>query len=394
MPYDFDTLCNRRHTDCLKYDAGIIRKGRDDLLPLWVADMDFPLPAEVLDDLKEAVNHGIFGYGFPGTRYYDAVLSWYEQSFSWRMKPDWIVQTPGVVFALGAAIQAFTSPGDAVIIQQPVYYPFEEIIKKNRRVLVNNELVYQDGHYGIDFDDFESQVIEHQVKLFILCSPHNPVGRVWTSEELARLGHICARHGVIVVADEIHSDFIYPGHIHQVFTELDPGFKDFSIVCTSPSKTFNIAGLHLANIVIADPGLRKRFSDVLGAFGYGASNTLALRATEAVYTKGKAWLDELKSYLQVNLDFSRSFIAERLPAIDLIEPQGTYLIWLDCERLGLGNGLDDFVCEEAGLWLDAGTLFGQHSAQFERINIACPRQTLAEAFKKLERAVSRLPTRP
>ena len=388
MAYDFDTVPERKNTNCLKYDAALKRKGRDDLLPLWVADMDFKLPEEVLADLHKAVDHGIFGYSFPGDEFYEAVRSWYARRFNWQTKREWMIQTPGVVFALGVAIQAYSEPGDGVLIQQPVYYPFAHIIKNNDRVLVNNELVYARGSYHINLDDFEKQIVDNKVKVFILCNPHNPVGRVWTKEELLHMGAICKKHGVIVVSDEIHSDFVYPGHTHHVFDTLDESFREFSIICTAPSKTFNLAGLQIANIFIADGSLRRKYWSVLKKLGYDGVNTMALIANQAVYTKGEPWLKEMQTYLQGNLDFTREYLKEHLPQIKLIEPEGTYLVWLDCSALGFtGDGLDDFMIDKAHLWLDAGTLFGENSDQFERINLACPRSIVKQCLDQLKQAV-------
>lgn len=388
MGYDFDAVHHRRGTDCEKYDAGMQLKGRDDLLPLWVADMDFALPDEVLDDLRAAVDRGIFGYGFAGTRYYDAVQGWFENRFGWKTERSWFVQTPGVVFAIGAALQAFTEPGDAVLVQQPVYYPFAQLVEANGRELANSQLVYEDGRYRIDFDDFERQVRERGVRAFILCSPHNPVGRVWRPEELERVGRICMEHDVVVIADEIHADFTRPGHRHHIFPLVDPAFESRCIVCTAPSKTFNIAGLQVANIVIPNEGLRRRYRDVLGRLGYLGTNVLAMEACRSAYEHGGPWLAELKDYLEGNLAYLRDFLRERIPAVKLVEPEGTYLAWLDCAGLGLADeALEELIVDRARLWLDAGSMFGPGCGQFERVNIACPRSTLARALEQLEAAV-------
>lgn len=394
MGYDFDTVPDRRGTDCEKYDAGMHMKGRDDLLPLWVADMDFALPNEVLDDIRDVVNRGIFGYGFAGDAYFDAVEGWFASRHNWTIERSWITQTPGVVFALGVALQAFTKPGDAVLIQQPVYYPFAQLIEANDRTLVNSELVLENGRYHIDFDDFEKKVRESSVKAFILCSPHNPVGRVWTAEELEQLGNICRRHNVLVIADEIHADFTYPGYTHHVFPTVDAAFAENCVVCTAPSKTFNIAGLQVANIVIQNEDLRRRYRAVLGKLGYLGTNMIALTACRSAYEHGGPWLEELKEYLANNLAFVREFLAARIPEVKLIEPEGTYLVWLDCTELGLSpEGLEDLIVDKAHLWLDTGSMFGSQSAQFERINIACPRATLEQAMEQWEAAVAKLPSK-
>lgn len=386
--YNFDEVIDRRNTSCLKYDFAAERKGREDLLPLWVADMDFRLPQEVLDDLAAVVSHGIFGYTDPKDDYYEALLGWYQKQFGWKAEKDWVLITPGVVFAFSLAIQAYTEPGDSVLIQQPVYYPFAESIKNNGRKLVNNQLVYKDHKYSVDFEDFEQKIISENIKLFILCSPHNPVGRVWNKDELLRMGEICLRHGVLVVSDEIHSDFVYPGHTHHVFADLNEEFKNHSIICTAPSKTFNLAGLQVSNIFIPNADLRRKMRSRLNACGYSQANTFGLTAVKSVYTKGEAWYLQLKKYLQGNLEFATAFIKERIPGIQVVQPEGTYLLWLDCSGLGLQyKALERLILDDAKLWLDPGVIFGRETALFERLNYACPRSVLKQALLQLEHAV-------
>ena len=252
MPFDFDEVIERRNTDSIKYDFAVRRGRPADILPLWVADMDFRTPPEVTKALIARANHGIFGYSDAGDAYFKAVQGWFQRHYSYEVRPEWIIQTPGVVFAISTALRALTQPGDAVLIQQPVYYPFADMVNSNKRRLVVSELAYRDGTYSIDFKDFEEKIRENAVKVFILCSPHNPVGRVWTREELTRMGEICQRYGVIVVADEIHADFTYPGHTHTVFPSIGT-FADSCVLCTAPSKTFNLAGLQISNIFIPQP---------------------------------------------------------------------------------------------------------------------------------------------
>lgn len=388
--YTFDEIIDRRGTSCIKYDFGPERKGRDDLLPLWVADMDFRLPREILDDIKKRVDHGIFGYTDPREDYFGAVKGWFAKRHGWEVKSEWITVTPGVVYAISTAIRAFTEKGDAVILQQPVYYPFSECIQDNGRRLINSQLVYENGRYRMDVEDFEKKVRENHVKLFLLCSPHNPTGRVWTQEELKEIGEICLRYGVIVFADEIHCDITYPGVRHVPFAGICPEFADIAVVGTSPSKTFNLAGLQVSNIVIPNEELRRRFRRENGAAGYSQANVLGMTACRAVYEKGGEWYEELLSYLKENLEYTREFFESRLPSIHLVEPEGTYLVWLDCSGLGLsGSGLRHMMVEEAHLWLDDGVIFGHETALFERINIACPRKTLEQAFSQLETAVKK-----
>lgn len=385
--YDFDKLTDRRGTSCLKYDFQVERRGREDLLPMWVADMDFPLPENILEDIKKRVSHGIFGYTDPKKEYFDSVIGWFYSHFGWKGRPEWITVTPGVVVAISVAVRALTDEGDGVLIQQPVYYPFSEAILLNKRKLVNNQLVYSDGKYSIDFDDFEKKIVDENVKLFILCSPHNPVGRVWTEDELRRMGEICLKHKVIVVADEIHCDFTYKGHKHTMFPALGEEFENNVVLCTAPSKTFNIAGLHVSNIFIPNPVIRKKFKGELEAFGFSQPNVMGLVACQAVYSKGDEWYQELKKYLAGNLDFTREYLAENMPKLKLVEPEGTYLIWLDCAQLGLSvDELERFVEDKAKLWVDFGRIFGEESGQFIRLNIACPRATLKQALEQLKAA--------
>lgn len=388
MEYRFDRIIERRGTYSLKYDFAERYGKPRGLLPLWVADMDFQTCPAVTEALHEAVSHGVYGYSECLDDYYDVLRRWFERSHRWHIEKEWVVKTPGVVFAICAAVRALTRRGDAVMIQKPVYYPFASSVLDNGRKLVNNPLRYEDGRYTVDFEDFEQKLVRNDVKLFLLCSPHNPVGRVWTREELVRMGDLCARHGVMVVSDEIHADFTWPGHTHRVFAGLKPEFARRTVTCTSPSKSFNLAGLQVSNIVISDPVIRKKFKEEVAKTGYSQLNAMGLLACRAAYSGGAQWLDGLKTYLNGNIGFVRRFLGERLPRIRLVEPEGTYLLWLDFSPMGLTERqLDELIEGRARLWLDKGTLFGREGAGFERINIACPRAVLQEAMLRLERAV-------
>ena len=388
MKINFDEIIDRNNTNCLKYDFAMERKHRDDLLPLWIADMDFKLPPVILKDIVNAVNHGIFGYSDAKDDYFYALSNWFESRFSWEIKQEWLIKTPGVVFAIALAIKAFTNVSDGVLIQQPVYYPFAECIHDNNRRLINNQLIYENGSYHMNLEDFEQKIISEHVKLFILCSPHNPVGRVWTKEELLAVGEICLKHNVIIISDEIHCDFTYPGHPHTIFATLSSALEKQCIICTSPSKTFNMAGLQTSNIFIPDKNLRDTFKKELNASGYSQLNALGLIACKSAYQNGAFWLDELKEYLNENLTFTRTFLEKKLPELSLIEPEGTYLIWIDFSKLGLTHKeLEHLIIEKANLWLDGGVIFGRETALFERINIACPRSILKEALERLEKAI-------
>ncbi|MDR0220659.1 MAG: pyridoxal phosphate-dependent aminotransferase [Lachnospiraceae bacterium] len=388
MKYNFDEIIDRKNTNSLKYDFAVERGKPEGVLPLWVADMDFRVPPCVQDKIKEHVERGIFGYSDAKSEYFHAIENWYKQYYGYQLREEWLVKTPGVVFAIAASIRAFSERGDGVLIQPPVYYPFREEILYNSRKLVTNELHLSGERYEIDLGDFENKIRKNKVKLFILCNPHNPVGRVFREDELRRMGEICARHGVIVVADEIHSDLIFPGHKHIVFAGLSEEFEQMTISCTSPSKTFNLAGLQVANIFIANKGLRAKFNKAVAQTGYGQLNLFGLVASQAAYESGREWLEQLGEYLNGNLKFARDFLLNRLDGVRLIEPEGTYLIWLDCRGLSLNEEeREELIVKKAGLWLDSGRMFGECGEGFERINIACPRKTLETAFYRLLEAL-------
>ncbi len=391
MNYNFDEVIDRKNTNSVKHDFHGRNGMPDDAIPLWVADMDFRTPAPVIEALVKSGKHGIFGYSETREDYFLVLQKWFMDNYDWEIHPSWLVKTPGVVFAIAMAVRTLTDKGDAVMIQRPVYYPFSNVIIDNERTLVNNPLIYNEGTYSIDFEDFETKIIANGVKLFILCNPHNPVGRVWTKEELIRLGDICLKHGVTVVADEIHADFIYNGYRHQVFANIKPEFADITITCTAPSKTFNLAGLQVSNIIISNRELKKAIKNEINNIGHGQINTMGIVACKAAYEHGYEWLQQLKAYLAGNLSFVRNFLAERLPQVKLVEPQGTYLIWLDFKKLGLTEAeLEKLIVSDAKLWLDGGTMFGEEGKGFQRINIACPRVILEKAFLQLEAAVNRL----
>ena len=391
MIYDFDHGPDRRGTSCLKYDFALERGKPADVLPLWVADMDFPAPAPVLEKIHAMADHGIFGYTDTKPAYDAAVCGWFRRHFGWNAQSEWLVKTPGVVFALAMAVRALTKAGDAVVIQPPVYYPFFEVIRDNGRVIAETPLRLQDGRYTMDFDQLEEVITATHARLLLLCSPHNPVGRVWTRAELARLGEICARHDVYVVSDEIHCDFAFPEHPHTVFPLAAPELAERCIVCTAPSKTFNLAGLQVSNIFIPGEDIRRRFRHEIDACGYSQLNAVGLAACQTAYEQGAEWLTKCRAYLRENLAFFRAELQRRLPRLRLMEPEGTYFAWVDCSGLGLTqDALNDLIIHQAGLWLDAGHIFGQDSGQFQRFVLACPRSTLREAIDRLARAVDSL----
>ncbi|GHU81808.1 cystathionine beta-lyase [Clostridia bacterium] len=383
----FDEIVERQNTNCLKYDFARERKKPCNLLSFWIADMDFKISPAIADAICKTAAHGIYGYTEIKQPYYDVVSSWFEKNFNFPIKREWVVKTPGIMFALALAVRAFSERGDAVMIQKPVYYPFSEVIIDNGRKLINNSLVYKNGKYEIDFNDFEEKIVTNKVKVFLLCSPHNPVGRVWTKEELIRMGTICKKYGCIVVSDEIHCDFVYAGNTHTIFASLSKELADNVIVCTSPTKSFNIAGLQISNIIIPNREIKKKFKHEYAKTGYSQLNTVSLAAGQAAYEFGGEWFNQLKQYLTDNLAFVRTFLAQEMPQIKLIEPEGTYLLWLDFNNSGIPlDEIEDFVTDKAGLWLDGGTMFGHEGVGFQRINIACPRAMLKRALQQLKEA--------
>jgi len=346
--------------------------------------MDFPAPPAVLAAIKKVTDHGIYGYTETKDDYFKAVANWFLTEHNYKVKNEWMVKTPGVVYALGLAIKAFTNPGDAIVIQKPLYYPIEGTILANNRVMVDNPLVYADGRYSLDLKGFEQKIINSNARMFILCNPHNPVGRVWTFEELLAMGRICQKHNCLVVSDEIHCDIVFKGHKHIVFSTVCEEFEDFSIICTAPSKTFNLAGLQVANTFIPNEELRKRYTHEMLATGYHQLNTVGLAACKAAYLHGHQWRTELLAYLDENVAFVRDYLADNLPLIRPVPLEGTYLLWLDFNGLGLSH--DELVAwlDRCKVWLSSGVFFGDAGAGFFRVNLACSRSVLERAFERID----------
>lgn len=382
--YNFDREIDRKKTNSLKYDFAVER-GRDvDVLPLWVADMDFQAPKPVLDALQNAISHGIFGYSEVKGEYFDALYRWFDSRFDWQPKSEWLVKTPGVVFALAMAVRALTKEGDSVLIQPPVYYPFFEVIRDNNRKIVESPLLLTDGHYEIDFDDLEEKIASRNVKLFLLCSPHNPVGRVWTKEELQKLGELCDRYHVFVVADEIHCELVYEGHDYTPFASLSERFRQNSVTCVSPSKAFNLAGLQIANIIAADEGVRRRIDRAININEVCDVNPFGVIATIAAYNEGGAWLDALRKYLWENYEYLYRFFEQRLPQYPVLPLEGTYLVWIDCRASSIGSDATTLrLQEEQKLMVNSGTLYGPGGEGFIRLNIACPWTLLADGLERI-----------
>ncbi|MBN1665375.1 MAG: pyridoxal phosphate-dependent aminotransferase [Deltaproteobacteria bacterium] len=398
MPYNFDRVCDRRNTDCAKWDFVQSIFGRDDVIPMWVADMDFPVAPQIVEALIKRAEHPFYGYTSPGPGVIEAVVERMKRKFNWTIKPEWVVFTPGVVPALNAAIRMLTHPGDEVILQEPVYYPFFPAITSGGCRIASNELRLVNGRYEMDYEGmeklFQSKAgmtpVPSRVKAVMLCNPHNPVGRLWNREELIAAGEIALRHGAVVISDEIHCELLFKGYRHTPFASISEEFAQNSIVCMAPSKTFNLAGLEASSIIIPNRNLRREFSRIREGI-LPAPNLFGYTALEAAYRFGDEWLDELLEYLQGNLDFVLQYFAGKIPRIKVVKPEGTYLVWLDCRDLGMDDmALRAFMREQARVGFDDGFLFGSGGSGFERMNIACPRTILEEALNRIESAVNSL----
>ena len=381
MKYDFDAIHNRRIAGDIKYNCP------SNVIPMWVADMDFQIPNEISDALIKEAKHGIFGYNEPDEEYMSLVTQWYKLRFDWEIRPEHIITSPGVMFSIGASINALTEIGDSILICQPVYYPFSKIVTANKRKLVISELTETNGRYKFNYDDIETKIKKHSVKMFLLCSPHNPVGRVWTKDELKKIGNICLANDVIIVSDEIHSDFIYQGNTHTPLASISDELAKMTVTCTAPSKTFNLAGLQASNTVVSNPVIRRKIDKAIAATGYFEINTMAIVSTKAAYQYGGEWLDGLLSYLEE----SRQILQKAFPAdspISLIYPEGTYLAWLDCRKTELTSAkLYDIFLNNARVWLHKGDTFGQSGNGFMRLNFACPHSVLREAIDRINYSI-------
>lgn len=382
---DFDRVIDRKGTDCLKYDFAKRRGMPEDVLPLWVADMDFKTSSYVEDAVIERTKHGIFGYSEMQEPYFNAAAGWMKRHHEWDVKESWLIKTPGVVFALAMAVKAYTDVGDAILIQQPVYYPFSEVIEDNKRVIVSNDLyIGEDNRYHIDLEDFEKKIISYHVKLFLLCNPHNPTGRVFSKEELTGMGDICLKHGVIVVSDEIHNDFVWKGS-HTVFAAAKKEYEDICIICTSASKTFNLASMLISNIFIPNHDLRAKFRKEVDAAGISQLSILGLAATQAAYEHGDEWYQAMHSYVRDNIDHVKRYVKENMPGVTVVDGEGTYLVWLNFKNTGIdAEELDRRIIHDAKLWLDSGRIFGAVGKGFQRINVAAPRSVITECLNRIK----------
>jgi cystathionine beta-lyase len=356
---------------------------------MWVADMDFRSPEPVIQALVRRAQNGVFGYAAPTPDFFLALVSWMKKRHSWEVQPEWICLTPGVVVALNILVRTFVEPGAQVLIQPPVYGPFAHVVEKAGAEVSTSPLILEAGRYRMDFDDLERKTRDPRVKMLILCSPHNPVGRVWTRDELLRVGEICLQNDVLVLSDEIHGDLVYTGHQFIPFAALSAEFAQQSITCAAPSKTFNLAGLHTSCIIIPNGERRSRFMQTIDRHALDLVNPFGLVALQAAYEHGEEWLEQVLSYLESNLDFLEQYVRAYIPQIRVIRPEGTYLAWLDCRQLGLDDStMKTLLLEKARVYLDAGVIFGREGSGFQRINIACPRSLLEEALDRIRLAVT------
>ena len=384
MKYNFDEIIPRRGTNSYKWDSA----GDADVLPMWVADMEFRTAPPVVEALRKRVEHGIFGYVRVPDAYYAAVTNWFARRHDWQIEKEWIIYTTGVVPALSAVIKALTAPGDKVMVQTPVYNCFFSSIRNNGCGMIANPLIYRNGTYQIDFADLEQKAADPSVKVLLLCNPHNPAGRVWTKQELTRIGDICIRNNVWVVADEIHCELVFPGHTYIPFASISQEFLMHSVTCTSPSKAFNLAGLQIANIISADTDIRTKIDKAININEVCDVNPFGVEALMAAYNDGEEWLEELKQYLFANYNYLRVYFEEYLPEFPVATLEGTYLVWADCSVLNQSS--DETVktlLEKEKLWVNEGSLYGEAGEGFIRINIACPRQQLIEGLNRLRRAL-------
>ena len=398
MKYDFDQLYDRNKTDCLKWDMMESIFGSGELLPLWVADMDLPVAKPIIDALKKRVEHPFYGYTQPGSSVIKSVVERMKRKFDWDISPEWIVFTPGVVPALHVAVRSLTHPGDEVILQEPAYHPFFPVVINSGCKIINNGLKLVNGRYEMDLKNLEEKFHPKtrplngpgRIKTVIFCNPHNPVGRLWKRDEIIRMGEIVINNGAVVISDEIHCEILFKGHKHTPFASISKKFEQNCIVCMSPSKTFNLAGLEVSSIIIPNKKIRENFVNTRSGI-VPNPNLFGYIAMEAAYKYGDEWLEQVLDYLQENLNYLKNYFLKNIPRIMVIDPEGTYLIWLDCRYLGMDNNvLRSFMRENAEVGLEDGFIFGESGSGFMRMNIACPRYILSEALKRIENAVNRL----
>jgi cystathionine beta-lyase len=390
MSWNFDETVSRDGTDCIKYDKREEVFGRQDIIPMWVADMDFKTPGFIMEKLQNRLNHEIFGYSFRPPEYFSSIQQWFIERHSWKIEKEWICFTPGIVSALNLCTLAFTRPGDSVIVQPPVYFPFFSAVESHGRKLVYNQLVERDGRWTMDFDSLLG-IIDGNTKMIIISNPHNPVGRAWSYEELEQLADICLRNDILIVADEIHCDLILPGFSHIPIANISEKISEITVTCVAPSKTFNLAGLSTSSVIISNPVLRKYFNKKTGDLHIANSNIFGTVASTAAYSEGHEWVDALMDYVNMNVIYVQDFCRELTPEIIPVQPEATYMIWLDCRKFGMsGKELQDFFVTRAGVGMNEGSSFGPGGEGFMRMNLATTREIVVQAMEQIEKAVIQL----
>jgi cystathionine beta-lyase len=388
--YNFDEIIDRRNTSTIKHDIIKAVFGTEDILPMWVADMDFKTPDFIINRLKKRLEHEVLGYTFRGESFFSAVINWLKNQHQWEVKRDWISFSPGVVPALTLIVNALTKPGDKIIVQSPVYFPFFTTILNTGRQLINNQLVLENGKYKMDFQDLKKQ-IDSRTKMILLCSPHNPGGRVWTKDELSELAGICLKNNILIVADEIHSDIILNGHKHIPIASLSEEVSNITISTYAPSKTFNLAGLSTSVVISSNKELLTAYDNYIGDFHLHMGNIFGAVALEAAYTDGKQWLNEMIEYIEGNTALMREFAKKHSDKMSLMEPESTYLLWLDFSKLNMSDAdLKNFMIKKAKLGFNHGPTFGAGGEGFQRMNVACPRSIVEKALSQLESAFNLL----
>jgi cystathionine beta-lyase len=388
VQYDFDEIIDRRNTGSYKYDHAREYFGTDNLIPMWVADMDFRTPDFIMNALRERANHEILGYSLRPDSFYEAIINWYGKRQGWEVSREWMLFSPGVVAALSMAVRAYTREGDKVIVQPPVYHPFFSVIRENRRVPLYNPLLEENGHYRMDLEGLKKSLTP-EVKLLLLSHPHNPVGRVWREEELTNLAELCLENDIIIVSDEIHSDLLFPPHRHFPLATLGEAVAQQTVTCVAASKTFNVAGLSSSVVIIPNEDLRSRFNHELSTGHLHMGNIFGTVAMEAAYRKGEPWLDQLMDYLKGNLDYLTGYLESEIPVVRMIPAEATYLAWMDMRGLGLtSKELRDFMIRKAGIGCNDGPSFGPGGEGFQRLNFGCPQSVLKKAMAQLKGAIS------
>ena len=387
MKYNFDEFINRENTASVKYDLRKEIFKKEDVIPMWVADMDFKTPDFIIKAIKERLNHEVFGYSIRPKSYYQSIIDWVKRRHNWEIKKEWILFSPGIVPAINMAVLAYTNPGDKIIIQPPVYHPFFYAIKNNNRELVESPLNLRNSRYYIDFKDLEDKLKD--AKMLIFSNPHNPGGSVWTKDELEKLGELCVKNNVLLMSDEIHADLVYKNYSYTPLASISNEIANYTVTFIAPSKTFNMAALATSSVISSNIELKEKYDKVLDAIHIGMGNVFGTVASEAAYTNGDEWLDQLMEYLEKNLNLVEDYIKEKVPQIKMLRPEGTYLVWLDCSDLDLkGKDLKKFMIEDAGLGFNDGRMFGTGGEGFMRMNIACPKQIVLDALIRLEKAVN------